>query len=119
MEKCTYVDVYENDAVWGTTLCPPGLLTDLHYDHHGSMQLMVGISTRKLWLIWSPTSKNLEWWSGFPARTPTGRETIEAVNTMEGFSILYQQGLNAFTLPPYHLHAILTFDTSTHCRMTF
>ena len=48
-----------------------------------------------------------------------GRETIEAVNTMEHLSILYQHGLNAFTLPPYHLHAILTFNTSTHCGMSF
>jgi len=73
---------------------------------------MVGISTMKLWLIWPPTSKNLEWWSGFPAWMPMGRETIEVVNTMEGLSILYQQGLNTFTLPPYHLHAILQHQHS-------
>jgi len=35
MEKCMYVDMFENDAVWGMTLCPPGSLTDLHYDHWG------------------------------------------------------------------------------------
>lgn len=119
ISKCALVDQDETGLCWGTSLCSAGMLTDIHYDYHGPAQLMVGISTRKLWLIWPPTHNNLEWWSGFRARTPTGVETLDAVKHMEGLTLLYQRGINAFILPPYHLHAVLTFETSAHCGVTF
>jgi hypothetical protein len=119
IKKRALVDEQEDGLRWRTSICPAGTFTDLHYDHHGCTQLMVGISTRKLWLIWPPTPKNLEWWSGFRARTPTGTEALDAIKHMERLTLHHQQGLNAFFLPPYHLHAALTFETSAHCVVTF
>jgi hypothetical protein len=109
----------EDGLCWGTSVCPGGNLTDIHYDYHGSAQLIVGISTQKLWLIWPPTPRNLDWWSGFRSRTPTGTETLEAVKNLDGLNVLYQTGSNAFVLPSYHLHAVITFEISAHSGVTF
>jgi len=101
--------------LWGTSLCPLGTVTDVHTDYHGPMQLMLGISTRKLWLIWPGTPKNFEWWASRRSRCPTSTVTVEAIQQLEGLKILYQTGRQAFILPPYHFHAVMTFETSAHC----
>jgi hypothetical protein len=109
------VDAENGKDTWSTTFCPPGSITDIHWDYHGASQVMLGISTRKLWLLWPPTQKNLEWWRKHNTRQATGSDTLEAIQKLEGLNVVYQKGRQAFLMPPFHLHAVLTFEVSAHC----
>jgi hypothetical protein len=115
----TLVEDTEHGLSWGSTIAPLGSLTDIHYDYHGPAQLMVGIKCYKLWLIWPPTPNNLEWYSTHYSRIPTGVETVEAIERLEGLRYLIQRSGTAFILPPYHLHAVLSFEASAHCGICF
>lgn len=101
----------------GSSVCPAGTLTDIHKDFSGSGQLMVSIEARKLWLIWPPTAKNLEWWTAYHTRVASSTLTLDAIEAMEGLRILYHKGKMSFLLLPYHFHAVLTFEASAHCGM--
>jgi len=107
-------DTEDVKGSWSSTFCPPGAITDLHWDYHGGSQIILGISTRKLWLFWPPTEKNLGWWSKHNIRQTTSSITLEAIHHLDGLTLLYQQGRQAFYMPPYHLHAVLTFEVSAH-----
>lgn len=50
---------HEGIDLWGTSMCPAGTLTDIHFDYCGPAQLMVSIRGRKLWLLWPPSPQNL------------------------------------------------------------
>jgi hypothetical protein len=80
---------------------------------------MVRIKCLKLWLIWPPTPKNLEWYLIHRTHIPTGVETAEAVGKLEGLTYLIQRTHTAFILPPYHLHAVFSFEASAHCGISF
>jgi len=103
---------------WSSTFCPPGAITDLHWDYHGGSQVLMGISTNKLWLLWPPTEKNLSWWSKHNLRPTTSSATLEAIHHLEGLTLLYQRGRQSFLMPPYHIHAVLTFEVSAHSGTT-
>jgi hypothetical protein len=107
-------DTEDAKGSWSSTFCPPGTITDIHTDYHGGSQVIIGISTKKLWLFWPPTEKNLRWWSNHNLRTTTSHITLEAIHSLEGLTLLYQQGRQAFFLPPFHIHAVLTFEVSAH-----
>ena len=115
----TIVESNKDGLSWGSTLVPLGTFTDIHFDYNGQAQLMVGIKCLKLWLIWPPTPKNLEWISIYRTRIPTGLETAEAVRELEGMTYLIQRTHSAFILPPYHLHAVLSYEASAHCGVGF
>ena len=109
------VEVDNGKCTWSTTFCPPGFITDIHWDYHGGSQVVSGISTRKFWLLWPPTHKNLEWWRKHNLWQLTGSDTLEAVQMLEGLNLVYQKGRQAILMPPFYLHAILTFKVSAHC----
>ena len=102
------------DGSWSSSFCPPGAITDLHWDYHGGSQIILGISTKKLWLFWPPTEKNLAWWSKHNLRPTSSSTTLEAIHNLEGLTVLYQRGRQAFFMPPFHIHAVLTFEVSAH-----
>ncbi|KIM79879.1 hypothetical protein PILCRDRAFT_823068 [Piloderma croceum F 1598] len=102
-----------NDS-WSLSFWPPGAITDLHWDYHGGSQIILGISTKKLWLFWHPTEKNLAWWSKHNLHPTSSSTTLETIHNLKGLTFLYQQGQQAFFMPPYHIHAVLTFEVSTH-----
>jgi hypothetical protein len=109
------VDSDNGKDTWSTTFCPPGTITDIHWDYHGGAQVMLGISTRKLWLFWPPSQKNLEWWKRRNLLPTKSSDTLEAIQVLEGLKVLYQTGRQAFFMPPFHFHAVLTFEVSAHC----
>jgi hypothetical protein len=74
---------------WSSTFCPPSAIMDLHWDYHGGSQIIMGISTSKLWLFWPPTEKNLSWRSNHNLRLTTGSITLEAIHNLEGLTLLY------------------------------
>jgi hypothetical protein len=99
---------------WSSTLCPPGSITDLHWDYHGGSQVILGVCTNKLWLFWPPTKSNLSWWKNHNLRPTTSFNTVEAIHHLEGLTFLHQRGRQAFFMPPYHIHAVMTFEVSAH-----
>ena len=115
----TIVELVDDGISWGSTLVLLGTFTDIHFGYNGPVQLMVRIKCMKLWLIWPPTPKNLEWHSIYRTHIPTGLETAEAIRELEDMTYLIQRTHIAFILPPYHLYAVLSFETSTHCGVSF
>ena len=117
-------EVFQNNTIvqsngqqpaWDSTLCPPGSLTDIHLDYHGSAILMVNIHCDKLWLLWPATDINLKWWSKHHSRASNGTQiTRDALAHLEGLQVIHSTGSEAFILPPYHLHAVITFEASAH-----
>jgi hypothetical protein len=100
---------------WDSTICPPGSLTDIHLDYHGSAIMMVDIHCDKLWLLWPATHLNLKWWSKHHGRASNGTQTTrDALAHLEGLQVIHSTGSKAFILPPYHLHAVITFEASAH-----
>jgi len=47
-------------------------------------------------------------------RVPTATVTLQAIDKLEGLQLLYQRGKSSFIVPPYNLHAVLTFEVSAH-----
>lgn len=101
--------------VWGTSMCPAGTLTDIHFDYCGPAQFIVSVRGRKLWLLWPPTAKNLHWWKAHHTRAANGTSTIAAIDALENLQLLFMNEKSSFILPPYHFHAVLTFEASAHC----
>ena len=100
-------------------MCPAGTLTDIHLDYCGPVQLMVSMRGRKLWLLWPPSPQNLQWWNAHHTRPENGTRTVAAINALEGLELLFMEDKFVFILPPYHFHAVLTFEASAHCGGCF
>jgi hypothetical protein len=119
ISKGTILDTINGQESWRSVITPPRCLTNIHYDYNGACQLMLGISTNKLWLLWLGTKHNLNWFTPFCSRTPSGRETLEAISHLEGLTLYHQKGHDAFIIPSYHFHSVMTFETSVHCGSSF
>jgi hypothetical protein len=102
------------DPKWSSTLSPMGSLTHTHCDYHGAAQVMYHIVGEKLWLLWPPTTHNLEWWSMRKYAPAIENRTLEAIDGLEGLTIRWVTESTGFYLPPYGFHAVLTFTPSTH-----
>jgi hypothetical protein len=77
--------------------------------------MMVDIHCDKLWLLWPATELNLQWWSQHHNRASNGAQiTRDALAHLEGLQVIHSNGSKAFILPPYHLHAVITFEASAH-----
>lgn len=102
-----------------TTLSPSGMVTHVHYDFHSARQLMVHHFGVKLWLTWPPTRWNVEWISKQLNNTSTDK-TLLAIRSLSGMKVwVMKDAERAFYLPPYTLHAVLTFDLSGHSGFRF
>jgi hypothetical protein len=110
---------------WSSTISPSGAVTPPHLDYHGATQLMYHIGGHKLWLLWPPTEKNLQWYRTHRDRLPKPEinTTLEAIEKLEGMRIHYAKpsdnNANGFIVPPYGLHAVLSFTPSTHTGARF
>src|SRR5882762_9413585 len=51
-------------------------------------------------------------------RSSNGISTVDTINGMCGLEMLHAKGPQAFILPPYHFHAVITFDTSIHANIS-
>ena len=99
---------------WLSCLSPMGAITAPHKDYHGSSQVMYHISGEKLWMLWPPTPNNLLWYGKRRDRTSTTNRTVEAIREMEGMTVLHVKDPIGFSLPPYGIHAVITFSASSH-----
>ena len=88
--ELTITDTNNANSSWSTAFCPPGAIMDLHWDYHRGSQIILGISTKKLWLFWPPTEKNLTWWSKHNLCPTTSSTTLEVIHHLEGLTFLYQ-----------------------------
>lgn len=105
---------------WASTLCTPGSMTDTHMDYHGPSQLMVNSThAEKLWLIWPPTDDNLSWWSSHHTRLAPEDATLEAMAHLEELQVFHCKAGEAFVIPPYTFHAVLTMQVSAHSGVSF
>jgi hypothetical protein len=111
----TIVQLDGERPAWDSSFCPPGSLTEIHVDYHGAAVLMVNIHCNKLWLLWPATSRNLKWWEKYHTRAFNGASiTSDALTHLEGLQVIHATNSKAFILPPYHLHAVFTFEASAH-----
>ena len=106
-------------SVW----TPTGWFTDTHVDGNGMSQIMVHFEGEKLWLVWPPTKKNLNWW-GLNHPCPPGgvgrqQLAISALKNLEGLELLHVTEPCAFILPPFAIHSVISFSTSTHTGAYF
>ena len=107
----------ESGPLWNSSLCLMGSLADIHLDCCGITQLIVNIQCNQLWLLWPATAHNLSWWS-IHIQSSHEISTVDAINGMCGLEMLYVKEPQAFILPPYHFHAVITFDTSIHAKVS-
>ncbi|KIM72115.1 hypothetical protein PILCRDRAFT_16433 [Piloderma croceum F 1598] len=92
--ELSITDTDTADGSWSSSFCPPGAITNLHWDYH--------------------REKNLAWWSKHNLRPTSSSTTLEAIHNLEGLTVLYQRGWQAFFMPPFYIHAVLTFKVSAH-----
>lgn len=113
--------VYEEDEgrpLWNSSLCLTGSLADIHLDYCGTTRLVVNIQCNQLWLLWPATPHNLAWWNKSCMRSSHKVSTVDAIKGMRGLEMLHANGPQAFILPPYHFHTVITFDTSAHASIS-
>ncbi|KAJ7790948.1 hypothetical protein B0H14DRAFT_3161158 [Mycena olivaceomarginata] len=104
-------------SVW----TPSGWFTDTHVDGNGTSQTLAHVEGEKLWLVWPATEKNLAWW-GINHPSPLhGREplTPSALDNLEGLQVLHVIQPCTFILPPFAIHSVISFSTSSHTGTYF
>ncbi|KAF9528569.1 hypothetical protein CPB83DRAFT_894352 [Crepidotus variabilis] len=104
---------------WSSTLTPVGAVSHTHMDFYGARQFMVHIQGRKLWLLWPPTTKNLEWFKMYQKERPSSDFTTESIRNLEGLQYYYLDGSKpaAFTLQSNTFHACISFSTCMHTAL--
>lgn len=99
---------------WRSALSVPGMVTNVHRDYWLVGQVMQHIQGKKLWLIWPPEEKNI-FQQPWPLLNERGVEHItELIETTSNFLVYWCEEPATFTIPPFTLHAVLTFEISTH-----
>ncbi|KAJ7121145.1 hypothetical protein C8R44DRAFT_981960 [Mycena epipterygia] len=102
-----------------TALCPPGWISPMHIDHAGLAEAIVHCGGAKLWLVWPPTVHNLAWWNlKHPAHVDFPSMLL-AVRELEHLKVLHVTEPCSFIIPPFHLHAVLTFTLASHLGVSF
>jgi hypothetical protein len=104
-------------SVW----TPSGWFTDTHVDGSGTSQILVHVEGEKLWLVWPVTKKILAWW-GINHPSPLhGREPLTslALDNLEGLQVLHVIQPCTFILPPFAIHSVISFSTSSHTGTYF
>ncbi|KAJ7029105.1 hypothetical protein C8F04DRAFT_1265321 [Mycena alexandri] len=99
----------------------PGWLSDMHIDFAGLASGIAHIDGEKLWLFWPPTFKNLRWWGvQYPhSWTGHGSRIADALDALEGLEVLHITDPVAFVVPPFHIHAVISFQNLTHSCVAF
>ncbi|KAJ7846995.1 hypothetical protein B0H14DRAFT_3454056 [Mycena olivaceomarginata] len=96
---------------------PPGWFGDTQTDFSSLAQAIVHCDGEKLCLFWPGTSQNLDWW-GLPLMRHTSR-LEEALGALEGLEVMHITEPCTFIVPPFCIHAVITFAGSTHTCVSF
>lgn len=108
----------ESEEGWTSSWTPPGAISHTHMDFYGSTQYFIHISGEKLWLMWPPTERNLEWFSLLHKQPWTPHRTLECIEKLEGLQLLYNDSpLTPFILKPNTLHACISLSSCIHSGM--
>ena len=107
----------ENGPVWTSSFCLAGSFTDVRFSDRAA-RLITNVDCDILWLFWPATPHNLSWWDRHCVQTSVGVKTVDAILEMHGLELLHARGLQAFVLPPYHLHATLALKTSAYASVS-
>jgi hypothetical protein len=110
-EKQSLVD----EGGWASTWTPPGAISHTHMDFYGSMQYLIHFDGKKLWLLWPPTPRNLEWFSIQHKQRANGNRVLDCISHLEGLQLHYVDNSEVFfILKPNTLHACISFSGSCH-----
>ncbi|KDR69502.1 hypothetical protein GALMADRAFT_215162 [Galerina marginata CBS 339.88] len=100
---------------WASTWTPPGAISHTHMDFYGSMQYFIHFYGKKLWLLWPPTPRNLEWFSSQHKQRANGNRVLDCIHHLEGLQLHYVDNSETFfVLKPNTLHACISFTSSGH-----
>jgi hypothetical protein len=116
-ERAQYLDRRGKEPWVASVRTPPGWLSDIHIDFSSVAQAIVHCDGEKLCLFWPATSQNLNWW-GLPRIQHTSR-LEEALDALEGLEVMHLTEPCTFIVPPFCLHAAITFAGSTHTCVAF
>ncbi|KAJ7815093.1 hypothetical protein B0H14DRAFT_1413195 [Mycena olivaceomarginata] len=116
-ERAQYLDRRGKEPWVASVQTPPGWVSDTHTDLSSVAQAIVHCDGEKLCLFWPSTSQNLEWW-GLPRIRHTSR-LEEALDALEGLEVMHITEPCTFIIPPFCIHAVITFAGSTHTCVSF
>jgi hypothetical protein len=104
-----------DDGGWASTWTPAGAISHTHMDFYGSMQYLIHIAGKKLWLLWPPTPRNLEWFSSQHKQRANGNRVLDSIRHLEGLQLHYIDNPEiVFVLKPNVLHACISFTNTCH-----
>ncbi len=104
-----------DEGGWSSTWTPPGAISHTHMDFYGSMQYFIHFYGKKLWLLWPPTPRNLEWFLSHHKQRANNNRTLDCINNLEGLQLHYVDNCEViFVLKPNTLHACISFSSSGH-----
>jgi len=88
------------------TITPPGTISEPHIDQAGSGTLLIQLLGRKVFVVWPPMEKNLEWFSDmygihYGAIFEAALEHLEQPECL-----IFEQG-QYHILPPGYIHDVL------------
>jgi hypothetical protein len=99
---------------WKTAISLPGTVTNTHRDYWLVGQVIQHIKGKKLWLVWPPQKDNM-FKAPWPYLNQKGvLHVMEAIESIPGLVVFLCDKPVTFTLPPYTLHSVLTFELSVH-----
>jgi len=104
-----------DEGGWASTWTPAGAISHTHMDFYGSMQYLIHIDGKKLWLLWPPTPRNLERFSSQHKQRANGNRVLDSIRHLEGLQLHYVDNSEIFfVLKPNTLHACISFSNSCH-----
>ncbi|KAJ7814961.1 hypothetical protein B0H14DRAFT_3476606 [Mycena olivaceomarginata] len=116
-ERAQYLDHRGKEPCVASVRSPPGWFGDTQTDFSSLAQAIVHCDGEKLCLFWPATSQNLDWW-GLPLMRHTSR-LEEALGALEGLEVMHITEPCTFIVPPFCIHAVITFAGSTHTCVSF
>ena len=96
-----------HSAAFSVTITQPGSIAEPHVDQSGSASLLNELLGRKLFVVWPPTPKNLEWFSDKYGSFSGSIFDIALEQLEEPYCLVLEQGVYDL-LPPGHFHGVLS-----------
>jgi len=93
------------------TITPAGTISEPHIDQAGSGSFLIQLLGRKIFVIWPPTPKNLEWFSEMYGlhHGPIFELALEHLEQPQ--CVIFEQG-QFDILPPGYIHGVLSAENS-------
>ena len=100
------------------TITPPAAISEPHLDQGGSGTLLIQVHGQKLFVVWPPTPRNLEWFCPLHGLR-RGAIFEQALDNLDDpYCLILEQGKHA-TLRPGYIHGVLSATNSAVARVPF